>query len=183
MKKAIISAVVAALVFALALCSCGNKTISAADFVTKTVEAIKNYDTEELSKIGALNDVINDEGAKAAKAMFSKLKCTIVESKEEGDTATVKTKMENFDFSKVFSAYMQAAMSGEFSADDTDKAQEALAKMIKESNDTITKDVTFKLKRSGDSWEITEDGIEDFTDILTGGAVSALGDMAGGLGE
>lgn len=95
---------------------------------------------------------------KIAKLMFSKTKYELVSSKEEGNTATVKIKVTNLDFAKIFETMMtdlmtkmtDSILNGEDISDE--KAEEMTMKyleesMLKSDAPVLTKEVDVTLNK------------------------------------
>lgn len=106
------------------------KSLSEADF--KTAETYCVSDTGSFA-------FTDPKEEKLAKLIFSKTKCEIISSVEEGDTATVKVKVTNLDlqkifeeiFGKIFGEAFDSALEGEEMSDEESK--EMIMKYLEES--------------------------------------------------
>lgn len=192
MKKEI--SILLVLTFIFALTACAPAREKASDAVEKAITAIKEQDSESIEKYFGIenpDDTLNEDEFFAEEEYFGlfvkNLSYEILESNENGDTATVKVSITNLDMGKVISAYISElfniVIEYAFVPEEeqpTDEEMEKLyvekfASVMESDIPTVTKTVDVTLTYSDGCWRIGDS--KEFIDALLGGIVSYAENM------
>lgn len=155
-----------AMLFSLA--ACGAKRESAESVVEKAIQAVQNYDTEQMEQYWGKATVSTDDtdmstlDEECIKEMFKNLTYEIISSEEKESTAIVNVKFTNIDVCSAFAdtiaaAFVKAfqgAFSGEEYDEDTFMAEELLKNLTSGNYDNVTLDATINLTLENDQWII-----------------------------
>lgn len=176
MKKVLSFIMALAMLFSLA--ACGAKRESAESVAEKAIQAVQNYDTEQMKQYWGKTTVSTDDAnmstldEKCIKEIFKNLTYEIVSSEEKETTATVTVKFTNIDSSSVFLDAFTAALQEAFAhifdeeydeeAQDTFFSAEVLKNLTSGNYDMVTNEATIKLNLVDDQWVISEDNDEAF---------------------
>lgn len=184
MKKIIATLLMMVLMVSLTACGGGE---SAEKATINTIEAVKTYNKDALSKYLDYNDLVDvnesgsdtaeEEGADYIKNIFKNIDYKITSSKENGDTAVVSAEITNIDMSNVFSLYIQEAMSIAMSQAFSEEAQseedmeeqmnQLLVNLIEENKTTtVTNNVDINLTKVDKQWKVEVD--ENLQNALMG---------------
>lgn len=200
LKKAIVCTMVSVLAFT-AVTGCSKSGGTEPDQVlSSTLDAVKVMDQEAVAKgfsedktdaMGLNTDDSSKEEKEMLKLFFDKLSYKIVDTKVEGDNATIKAEITNIDFTKAMGNYftkvLEVSMSnatakeGEQLSDEAlqKKTEELLVEMLSASDvEMITKEVAVQMTKVDGSWKIETS--DELLDAITGGMMS-LGAQMGGL--
>ena len=166
MKKVLSFIMAFAMLFSLA--ACGAKRESAERVVEKAIQAVQNYDTEQMEQYWGKATVSTDDtdmstlDEECLKEMFKNLTYEIISSEEKESTAIVNVKFTNIDVCSAFAdtiaaAFVKAfqgAFGGEEYDEDTFMAEELLKNLTSGNYDNVTLDATINLTLENDQWVI-----------------------------
>lgn len=166
MKKVLSFIMAFAMLFSLA--ACGAKRESAESVVEKAIQAVQNYDTEQMEQYWGKATVSTDDtdmstlDEECLKEMFKNLTYEIISSEEKESTAIVNVKFTNIDVCSAFAdtiaaAFVKAfqgAFGGEEYDEDTFMAEELLKNLTSGNYDNVTLDATINLTLENDQWVI-----------------------------
>lgn len=182
------------ILMAITGCSGGNKP---EQVVSQTLDAIQKMDTAKVtegfvdgntSTIGLGSEEMTKEEKEMTQLFFKKLSHKIIESKVDGDTATVKTEITNVDFSLIMGDYvsevMTLSMSNAFAKDGEKLSDEELEKKVQElletkitdpNAKTVTSTLDLVLSKTDAGWKIKL--TDELSNALRGGMANMNGDM------
>lgn len=166
MKKVLSFIMAFAMLFSLA--ACGAKRESAESVVEKAIQAVQNYDTEQMEQYWGKATVSTDDtdmstlDEECIKEMFKNLTYEIISSEEKESAAIVNVKFTNIDVCSAFAdtiaaAFVKAfqgAFGGEEYDEDTFMAEELLKNLTSGNYDNVTLDATINLTLENDQWVI-----------------------------
>lgn len=166
MKKVLSFIMALAMLFSLA--ACGAKRESAESVVEKAIQAVQNYDTEQMEQYWGKATVSTDDtdmstlDEECIKEMFKNLTYEIISSEEKESAAIVNVKFTNIDVCSAFAdtiaaAFVKAfqgAFGGEEYDEDTFMAEELLKNLTSGNYDNVTLDATINLTLENDQWII-----------------------------
>ncbi|NJK43114.1 MAG: hypothetical protein HC933_01590 [Pleurocapsa sp. SU_196_0] len=150
------------LIFALA--SCAPSSSGPAEAVKKNLDALKNFDLPALEQLsggkGNPFEKMPTAVVEMFKNVFSKLEYTLGTATVNGDEATVQASITSIELQSVLKAAMPQVMKLEGEQDANKKAA-LKAKIISElvndpSVSRKTSDVTVRLQKKGDGWQIAQ---------------------------
>lgn len=170
------------MVFLLILCSCGNSAKTPKDVTESFLKSVQSFDEKAISELTAGGNIM-DKGENATnpnamdflKSITKKMKYSVGDTTEDGETAKVKVHIENVDVSAIIQQYLMSAISGALSQQSTTLSEsEQLSKMkeeIDKSDKFIQKDIEVQLKKVDNQWKIdgSENANNDLYNALTGG--------------
>jgi hypothetical protein len=175
------------IVLMVSLTACGGE--SAEKATINTIEAVKTYNKEALSKYLDYNKLLNinesgndSEGEEYIKNIFKNMEYKITSSKENGDTAVVSAEITNVDMSNVLTLYVQEAMSIAMAQAFSEEAQteeemkeqmnQLLVNIIEENKaTTATNNVDINLIKVDKQWKVEID--ENLQNALMGNMLTA----------
>lgn len=179
MKKIISITIVLAMLLSFA--ACGPKTTkntetdTPAAAVESFLKSCKEGDIEALTD--GLENIDKDtieQFEEYSDMYFGKLAWTIGDTKENGDTATVKATITNVNMQTVFTSFITAAFSqalagNEMSDEDIEKM---MRDIVNDTDETLTTDVEVTVNKIDGKWTVdTED--ETFINAVFGGLLDA----------
>lgn len=180
-------AVILSVALVLSMAACGSKIDPPETVVNNALTAFKASDFETAAKYfnedpeAAINDAESEEDAAFADefttTILGSLAWEIVSSEEDGDTATVKTKIKAIDMSLAISDYISQAFAyifSDLSEEELDaKYSEILLNSIKNHTDDLKEtEVDIKLNKTDSGWIINMD--DEFMDAILGGMLTAF---------
>lgn len=200
LKKVAAFAMVTVLAFT-AVTGCSKTNSDKPDEVLgSTFDAIKAMDRETVvnvfsedktNEMGLNTDDSTKEEKEMLKLFFDKLSYKILDTKVDGDTATIKTEISNIDFSIVMGNYftkiLEISMSNatakegeQLSEEDLKKkSEDILVEMLSASDvEIMTKEMEVQLTKVDGEWKIQS--TDELLDAITGGMMS-FGAQMGGL--
>ncbi|MBQ4556873.1 MAG: hypothetical protein IJA60_04410 [Clostridia bacterium] len=138
----------------------------------KQLEAFKSYAPIEGSYLA--NSAFAGEDAATFEALFAKFTYTLGEVKViDGNTATVEAKMTMVDVGAALTAYMTEIMAHS-NEDDWDSDFAVFYDLLSGENAVLKDyDVTIKMTKDANGWDISDDGNDDFKNVISGGLLSS----------
>lgn len=191
MKKILISVLI--IILALGVTGCGGESPEQA--VKNTLDAIKAGDVEKASKYvdydklqitdkSALNAEDKEKSEEMAKMIFKNIKYKVLESSEDGNTATVKAEITNLDMGNVMTDFVSQllplAFSGLSKEQMNEKSEEVFVSLISKESKTVTKTVELNLSKKDDNWKI--ESSDEFSDAVLGGLITYSNNMKDSFG-
>lgn len=186
MKK--IWTLVLVITLALGITGCGGESPEQA--VKNTLDAIKAGDVENASKYvdydklqnvdkNALDSKDEKKSEEMAKMIFKSIQYKVLESSEDGNTATVKTEITNLDMGNVMTDFISQllplAFSGLSKEQMDEKSEEIFVSLISKESKTVTKTVELKLSKKDGDWKI--ENSDEFSDAVSGGLITYSNNM------
>ena len=164
MKKIVSIVLIFAIVLCFAACS-SNTDTGAKQALNDGLVALKNFDTEGISKYfvdGELNEEdLAATGADQAKAIFASFSWDIKRCVENGDSATATVDLTSVSLagvvSEVVTELMDELMAGNVTNDTTEEfVKKRMDEMLKDPNaPTATMTISITLKNVDGQWKIS----------------------------